>query len=226
MCPEQASSATIHTAFSENPDLAARWPGVAARTIELGGVRVTCEEARAAAGILAASRASAIKSVLSGAGSPLADCDYWSVCRPHMDEARAALKRTGGIGPKGRHLAKNAFISAVYAEIATAACDEIAVAFDAFGTDERYAAAIITDAVKLAQRRAAREGTEWLPLPVISDSDACTGTDDLPAEAEPEPGLADKLEAALWRVPGITAEILDRILSFALPLFPPQSLAA
>lgn len=134
-----------------------RWPGVSERLVTLGGVTCTCAQARQAVEFLEASGASAIRSVLAARGNPLGGCDYWAVCGPYLERARAdlALKTEDGrrcIGPKGRHLAKYAFGLAVRAALAAAARAEQAAAFAALATDERYAAAVAADAVQLRQR--------------------------------------------------------------------------
>lgn len=118
----------------------------------LGGVSVTCDEAACAVARLNATGASAIRSILSAAGNPLGRCDYWAVCRPYMDAARQALSPTGGIGPRGRHLAKHAFALAVHDALSRARQAELDAAVTALATDERYAAAIAADAVALRQR--------------------------------------------------------------------------
>lgn len=125
---------------------------MAARTVTIGGVSVTCAQAEAAAAALEASRASAIRSVLAAAGSPLAGCDYHAVYQPGMGDARRELEATGGIGPRGRHLAKFAFARAVRTEIDAAFREEFSAAMAAFGTDERYAAAMAGDAAAHRQR--------------------------------------------------------------------------
>jgi hypothetical protein len=126
---------------------ALRWPQLGSREITVGGVRVSCAEALRACDVLAASGACAIPSVLSAAGSPLADCDYRAVYRPGLDKARRALEATGRPGGAGRHLAKHAFALAVRREVAGAAHEALEDVLREFTRDERYAVAIASDAV-------------------------------------------------------------------------------
>src|SRR6266704_216784 len=86
-------------------NLACRWPALAGRQVEVGGVRVTCAQAAAAAEILIASRTSAIAPVLRAAGHPLAGCDYFAAAGPYLARARAQPK-TGRAGAAGRHVTK------------------------------------------------------------------------------------------------------------------------
>jgi hypothetical protein len=128
--------------------------------VVLGGVPVTCDEALRALAVLGSNRATAIRAVLAAAGSPLKDCDYWAVARPHLDCARAALPAPDETGPSGRrvhrHLAKDAFARAVRSAVArasaAAAADAVAAALEAMREDERYAAAMASDAVELHRR--------------------------------------------------------------------------
>lgn len=132
-------------------NLAARWPALAARQVEVGGVTVTCAEAARAVEILASSRTSAIAPVLRAAGSPLALCDYFAEAAPWIARARAQPK-TGRIGAAGRHVTKWAFTASVTAKLARARAAELAAWQGALATDERYAAAIARDAVAARQR--------------------------------------------------------------------------
>jgi hypothetical protein len=127
------------------------WPSLAARVVVIGGLPVTYGEALRAAGILAASRTSAIGPVLRSAGSPLADCDYRAAARPYLERELAAPK-TGRRGAAGRHVVKNAFIETVTAGLAAARECELSAALAAFAEDERYAAAVATEAVSLRER--------------------------------------------------------------------------
>jgi hypothetical protein len=144
----------------------------------LGGVRVTCDEALAAVAVLKASRASAIRSVLAAAGSPLKDCDYWAVAGLHIDCARAALAPGSGIGPKGRHLAKDAFARSVACAVAAAsklaAIDGCRAALAAMREDERYAAAMAADAVELQRRAHENAARARVRLAVTAAVTACS----------------------------------------------------
>lgn len=131
--------------------MACRWPALAARQVEVGGVRVTCAQAAAAAEILIASRTSAIAPVLRAAGHPLAGCDYFAAARPYLARARAQPK-TGRAGAAGRHVTKHAFLAAVTVALSAAREHELAGWRSALATDERYAAAIARDAVAARQR--------------------------------------------------------------------------
>jgi len=132
-------------------NIAAAWPSLAARLVEIGGVRVSYAEAVKSAAVLAGSRTSAIAPVLRAAGSPLADCDYFAVAAPHLAAARQ-LPKTGRIGAAGRHVTKIAFLAAVEQVLAAALEAELAGWASALATDERYAAAIARDAVTIRQR--------------------------------------------------------------------------
>jgi hypothetical protein len=135
----------------------ARWPLLGRVTVRVGGTDVSCRDALAACGWLEASGASAIASVLAARGSPLAGCDYHSVYRPGLPAARDALAaRPGGVGPRGRHLAKHAFCAAVRAQVALAACTALRAALREVATDERYAAAIARDGHDGLQGKARR----------------------------------------------------------------------
>jgi hypothetical protein len=140
----------VHRAAAGH-NIAAAWPALAARLVEVGGVRVSYAEAVKAAAVLAASRTSAIAPVLRAAGSPLAACDYFAVAAPHLAAARR-LPKTGRIGAAGRHVTKIAFLAAVETVLARALADELAGWESALATDERYAAAIARDAVTIRQR--------------------------------------------------------------------------
>jgi hypothetical protein len=131
--------------------MACRWPALAARQVEVGGVRVSCAQAVAAAEILIASRTSAIAPVLRAAGHPLAGCDYFAAAAPHLARARAQPK-TGRAGAAGRHVTKHAFLAALTVALSAARERELAGWRSALATDERYAAAIARDAVAARQR--------------------------------------------------------------------------
>lgn len=126
---------------------------MAQRTVKVGGITVTCEQALLACDVLLVNGACAIKAVLAAAGNPLAECDYHAVYRPGWEAAKAELAQTGRPGAAGRHLAKHAFAAAVRAQVAQAACDSVRDALDAFARDERYASAIAQDANVLIARR-------------------------------------------------------------------------
>lgn len=132
-------------------NMAARWPALAARLVEVGGVRVTCAQAVEAAEILARSRTSAIQPVLRASGHPLAACDYFAAAAPWIEQARAEPK-TGRAGAAGRHVTKWAFLTAITVALSQARAAELAGWNEALATDERYAAAIARDAVAVRQR--------------------------------------------------------------------------
>lgn len=128
-------------------NIAALWPGLLSRWVTVGGVTVTCADAIRAGEILSRSRTSAIAPVLRAAGSPLASCDYFAAAAPYTGQARRAPK-TGRAGAAGRHVAKNAFLAALQAALASARDAETAEAMAAFAADERYATAMARDAVE------------------------------------------------------------------------------
>lgn len=148
--PKAEPDASVrHGAAAHN--IAAAWPSLAARLVEIGGVRLSYAEAVKATAVLAGSRTSAIAPVLRAAGSPLAGCDYFAVAAPHLAAARQ-LPKTGRIGAAGRHVTKIAFLEAAGQVLARARAAELASWNAALATDERYAAAIARDAVTLRQR--------------------------------------------------------------------------
>ena len=159
----------------DNLSLASRWPALAGRSVQVGGVTVTYSEARSAAVILAASRTSAIAPVLAAAGHPLARCDYFAAAAPYLAEARRAPK-TGRAGAAGRHVTKNAFIDCVTAELRRAERSELARALGAFGTDERYAAAIAREAVAIRERLHAAGVRQRVRTAVTSAVAACAAS--------------------------------------------------
>lgn len=132
-------------------NLSAPWPSLSDRLVTVGGVPVTYSDALEAAGILAASRTSAIEPVLRAAGSPLARCDYLGAAAPYLFLARQAPK-TGRIGAAGRHVTKDAFLRAVAFALQVAREEDLGLALGAFAADERYAVAIARDAVALRER--------------------------------------------------------------------------
>jgi hypothetical protein len=158
---------------AELGNMACRWPALAARQVEVGGVRVTCAQAAAAAEILIASRTSAIAPVLRAAGHPLACCDYFAAARPHLARARAQPK-TGRAGAAGRHVTKWAFLAAVSAALSAARERELDSWRSALATDERYAAAIARDAVALRQRAHAAGIRSALRAAVARAVSACS----------------------------------------------------
>jgi hypothetical protein len=131
--------------------MARRWPGLAARPAEVGGITVTCAQAAEAAELLEASRTSAIAPVLRAAGSPLAGCDYFAAAAPYLAQARE-LPKTGRVGAAGRHVTKHAFLMAITAQLAAACASELAGWRSALAADERYASAMARDAVSVRQR--------------------------------------------------------------------------
>ena len=132
-------------------NIAVAWPALAGRLVRVGGMQVAYAEADRAAGILAASRTSAIAPVLRAARSPLAGCDYFAAAAPWIAQARQAPK-TGRSGAAGRHVTKHAFLAAITAALDAARDAELASFAAALATDERYAAAIARDAVTARQR--------------------------------------------------------------------------
>lgn len=137
------------------PEAAFTWPGLAASLITVGGVTVTCEQARQAALILRASRTSAVQPVLAAAGHPLAACNYFAASAPWVREVKARVAKTGRAGAAGRHVVKEALIIAIEAACEEARDADVASILRAFASDERYASAMAAAAVELAARRAA-----------------------------------------------------------------------
>lgn len=133
------------------PQLPPAWPGLAARYVTIGGVTCTVEAARQAAAIMAASRTSAIAPVLGKAGNPLAACDYFGASAPYLFQMKR-LAKTGRAGAAGRHVTKLAFTEAIKAAIDGARRADVASVLHAFASDERYAAAIASDATRRAQK--------------------------------------------------------------------------
>jgi len=127
------------------------WPALAERPVVVGGASVPYSEALRAAEILHDSRTSAIAPVLRTACSALAGCDYFGAASPFITAARQAPK-TGRAGAAGRHVTKNAFLQAVALALAVAREEELAEAVEAFGSDERYAVAIASEAVSTRER--------------------------------------------------------------------------
>ena len=132
-------------------NIAEPWPSLAAREVTVGGTAVPFAEALRAAAVLQASRTSAIQPVLRAAGSPLAGCDYFAAAAPYL-EAERALPKTGRAGAAGRHVTKNAFLKAVFLELAIARERELQEALAAFRSDERYATVIARAAVEARER--------------------------------------------------------------------------
>lgn len=143
------------------PDVPA-WPGLATAAISVGGVTCTVSDACTAAAVLASSRSSAIRSLLTAAGNPLAGCDYWAVARPYLAAARSVLSPTHQRGCAGRHVAKTAFCEALCAAVEQARAAFWRSAMAAFSRDERYAAAIAEEAVSVLRRKHARTAREQL----------------------------------------------------------------
>jgi hypothetical protein len=108
-----------------------RWPGVESRQVVIGGVRVTCAQAAEAVAALAAARSTAIRQILKARGSALAGTDP---------------KATG---TKQVHVpnAKQSFARAVHAALSAQVAAEQREVWGALRRDERYAAAIASDAV-------------------------------------------------------------------------------
>lgn len=123
-------------------------PDLARRLVVVGGVAVAYAEAEAAVEILRESRTSAIAPVLNAAGSPLAMCQYKLAASPYIEKARQAPK-TGKSGAAGRHVTKDAFLEAIRHKLEDAERAQVLEAFEAFGSDERYATAMAQDAMVL-----------------------------------------------------------------------------
>lgn len=136
------------SAFS---NLDAVWPALAAREIALGGVIVTVSDALRAARALTASRTSAVAPVLRSVGGPVARCDYFAASAPYVARQKAEPK-TGRAGAAGRHLVKNALITAIADLVAAERRADLAAAMAAFGSDERYAVAMARDATALREK--------------------------------------------------------------------------
>lgn len=137
--------------FINNTQAVSKWPALAGRVVEVGGVPVSYTEASRVARLLSMSRTSAIAPVLAHARSPLARCDYFAAARPYLAAARQAPK-TGRSGAAGRHVTKNAFITALRAGLRRAEEAELRRALGAFREDERYAAAMAREAVAILER--------------------------------------------------------------------------
>lgn len=127
------------------------WPALAARQIALGGAVVTVSDALRAARALAASRTSAVAPVLRSVGGPVAGCDYLAASAPYVGHEKARPK-TGRAGAAGRHLVKNALITAIADLVAAERRADLAAAMAAFGSDERYAVAMARDATALREK--------------------------------------------------------------------------
>ena len=142
-----------------------RWPGLASRPVEIGGITVTYAQAAVARATLASSGGIMVRQVLMAAGNPLAGCDYHAAASPYR---RLFIFPDGGYGPHqygrgaaGRPATKQAFLHAIDEELRKAEAAEPARHFagelgearDAFGSDAGYAAAMAAAAVQ-ARREA------------------------------------------------------------------------
>lgn len=127
------------------------WTALYATEVQVGGHPVTYEEAEVAIEILRNSRTSAIAPVLGAAQHPLAGCDYFGAAAPFLAQARTQ-KKTGRSGAAGRHVTKNAFISAIEMEMDKARVAQVMQALEAFSEDERYAVAMAREAVAIRER--------------------------------------------------------------------------
>jgi len=137
----------------------ARWPGLASRPVNIGGVTATYAEAAAAARALARAGGIMVRQVLLAAGSPLAGCDYHAAAAPFREavfRGQFPASSPTGRGAAGRPATKQAFIKAIedalcQAELAEPArhfADDLARAREAFGSDAGYAAAMAAAAVQ------------------------------------------------------------------------------
>lgn len=126
--------------------------GLAAFPVTVGGVTCTAAQAADAARVLSESKSSAIRALLRGAGSPLAECDYWAAAGPYLSAAKAQIAPTGQRGCAGRHVAKTAFCEAVCAAVEGARPRFQAAAVSAFARDSRYAAQMAADAVDIRRK--------------------------------------------------------------------------
>jgi hypothetical protein len=122
-----------------------RWPGVESRQVVIGGVRVTCAQAAEAVAALAAARSTAIRQILKARGSALAGTDYWAVIRDW--EARCPAPKATGTKQVHVPNAKQSFARAVHAALSAQVAAEQREVWGALRRDERYAAAIASDAV-------------------------------------------------------------------------------
>lgn len=160
------------------PDLpvtAPPWPHLERELVAVGGVTVTCGQARAALLTLAGSRTSAIAPVLRAAGSPLASCDYFAVARPYLALARA-MPKTGRAGAAGRHVTKVAFALAVDAALGRVLAVRVDAAMACIRADERYAAQIAADAVEVHRREHATSVKARVEGEVAAAVTACAAT--------------------------------------------------
>jgi len=169
------------------PGSAARWPGLPAREVVIGGVAVTCGQAAADAAALEAAGGVMIRQVLAAACSPLAACDYLSALEPFkapaVKEAPPASRDGYGRGAAGRPAARTAFIAAIASALEEARRQEPAVVFAAeldaaqaaFAADEGYAAAIAAAAVAVLAREHAARLRGTLSAAVRQAAAACDG---------------------------------------------------
>lgn len=99
-----------------------------------------------------------VRQPLARSGSPLALCDYHAVAAPF--KVRYITSPLSGRGAAGRHITKAAFMAALAAVLDQAAAEEplhafgaaLDAAFQAFGSDSSYAAAMARTAVTHQQR--------------------------------------------------------------------------
>lgn len=132
-----------------------RWPGLASRPVEIGGITVTYAEAAAALAALRKAGGIMVRQVLRAAASQLQYCDYHAAAGPFRQ--RFLMSAPGyGRGAAGRPATKQAFLAAIEGAMAEAEAAEparhfaaeLAGARNAFGSDAGYAAAIAAAAVQ------------------------------------------------------------------------------
>jgi hypothetical protein len=161
-----------------------RWPLLAGRELDIGGVRVTYAQAAAAVAALAQAGGIMVRQVLDAAGSPLAGCDYLAAGKMYRELAEAELAAEDhhrGRGAAGLPVAKRAFMAAL--AHAMAACEaaeparhfaaELAAAREAFSADAGYAASMARAAVALKERDHASSLRQQLAAAVHAALSAC-----------------------------------------------------
>lgn len=137
-----------------------RWPGLAGRLVEIGGVAVTYAQAAAARDTLRLAGGIMVRQVLRAAGNPLQHCDYHAAAAASGRAAFASsLPPSGRRGAAGRPVTKAAFLAALEEALRQAEtreparhfAAELAGARAAFGSDAGYAAEMAAAAVAARQ---------------------------------------------------------------------------
>lgn len=129
------------------------------REVSIGGIVVSYGRARAALDCLVSSPGLMVRQPLAAIRNPLAACDYHAAAAPWKDFF-VAVSASAGRGAAGRHITKQAFCTALEFALAAARlagpreafAHEIAAAYEAFGSDFSYAAAMASAAVSIRER--------------------------------------------------------------------------